>query len=382
MAFEELKQRQGMVWGSAPFELVADRISDVHRTVVEAVGEAGGKRWLDVACGTGGVAEPAARAGADVTGIDFAPALIETAKERAAGHGLDIDYRVGDAESLDADDASFDVVTSSFGVIFAPDQSRAAGELARVTRPGRHARRSRPGFPTAGSARCSRCSPRSSRRCPTRPGAPLDWGRQEHVEALLGDAFELAFENRTSIDLDESGESFWQFYVENFGPVKTLAGMLDDDRREELHRSLGRLLRDELPGERRYRVPARVASGDGHKALGLADRQEKGQAQPVPRPLGRPTERQGPDEVWPFSAVDRLAAQPQVVSVIGRIAVSRIRCVRGRVRTNRTISATSSPVIIPGRTSDVRPRPSSRAKSVATPPGQTFVQRTPFSRSS
>ena len=72
---------------------------------------------------------------------------------------------------------------------------------------------------------------------PDEAGAPLDWGREEHVEALLGQTFELAFENHTSVDTDESGESFWQFYAANFGPVKTLAGMLDDDRREELHRT-------------------------------------------------------------------------------------------------------------------------------------------------
>jgi len=234
MAFEELKQRQGVVWGSGPFELLADRMSDVHRAVVEAVGEAGGKRWLDVACGTGGVAEPAARAGADVTGIDFAPALIETAKERAAGQGLAIDYRVGDAESMDVDGASFDVVTSSFGVMFAPDQPRAAAELARVARPnGKLALAT--WLPDGGIGSMFQMLAPFQPPLPDGAGAPLDWGRQEHVEGLLGDAFDLSFETRISTDTGASGESIWQFYVENFGPVKTLAGMLDDGRREELH---------------------------------------------------------------------------------------------------------------------------------------------------
>src|SRR5512132_252343 len=136
MAFDELKQRQGVVWGAAPFEFCAETISDVHQVVVDAIGGADGERWLDVACGTGGVTELAARGGADVTGIDLAPALIETAKRRAAEQCLDIDYRVGDAENLEVGDASFDVVTSTFGVMFAPDQQRAAAELARVARPG------------------------------------------------------------------------------------------------------------------------------------------------------------------------------------------------------------------------------------------------------
>ena len=234
MAFEELKARQGVVWGSAPFEHVSDRISDVHQSVVEAVGAAGGRRWLDVACGTGGVAEPAARAGAEVTGIDLAPTLIETARERAAGQRLEIDYRVGDAESLDVDDASFDVVTSSFGVIFAPDQPRAAGELARVTRPGGTLALST-WIPDGGIGLMFQMLAPFQPPLPDGAGAPLDWGREEHVEQLLGGSFELGFENRTSVDRDASGESIWDFYVDNFGPVKTLSAMLDDDRREELH---------------------------------------------------------------------------------------------------------------------------------------------------
>src|SRR5262249_45375266 len=94
MAFEQLKERQSFVWGNAPFEEVADTIADVHRVVIDALGPAQGKQWLDVACGTGDLAEVAAAEGADVTGIDFAAPLIETAKRRAGEHGLDIDYSV------------------------------------------------------------------------------------------------------------------------------------------------------------------------------------------------------------------------------------------------------------------------------------------------
>jgi ubiquinone/menaquinone biosynthesis C-methylase UbiE len=155
MAFEELKQRQGVVWGSAPFENVADSLVDVHEGIVEAMQPAEGKRWLEVACGTGELASVAARRGASVVGVDLAPALIETAKRQAAADGLEIDYRVGDAENLDLEDTSFDVVTSTFGVMFAPDQPRAAAELTRVTKPG-----GRLGLATwgrrAASARCSR----------------------------------------------------------------------------------------------------------------------------------------------------------------------------------------------------------------------------------
>jgi 2-polyprenyl-3-methyl-5-hydroxy-6-metoxy-1,4-benzoquinol methylase len=95
MAFEQLKERQSFLWGNAPFEEVADTAADIHRAVVDALQPAHGKRWLDVACGTGQLAELAAAAGADVVGVDFAPPLIETARRRAQERGLDIDCRVG-----------------------------------------------------------------------------------------------------------------------------------------------------------------------------------------------------------------------------------------------------------------------------------------------
>src|SRR5919202_49561 len=101
MAFEELKQRQSAMWGSGPYERITETIADVHELVVERLAPQPGERWLDLACGTGAVSERAARAGADVTGIDLAPVLVETAQRRAHEHGLAIEYRVGDCERLD-----------------------------------------------------------------------------------------------------------------------------------------------------------------------------------------------------------------------------------------------------------------------------------------
>src|SRR5215217_2196602 len=122
MAFEELKQKHGVMWGSAPFENVSDTISDIHDLSFERLAPGAGERWLDVACGTGAVAERAARAGAKVTGVDLSPALIDTARERAREQGLEIDYRVGDCERLEElGDGSFDVVSSTCGVMFSPD---------------------------------------------------------------------------------------------------------------------------------------------------------------------------------------------------------------------------------------------------------------------
>jgi SAM-dependent methyltransferase len=183
-----------------------------------------------------GRALPARCAGAIVTGIDFAPVLIETAKRLAQEHGLDIDFRVGDAEQLEVDDASFDVVSSTFGVMFAPDHARAARELARVTKAG-----GRLGLatwtPEGGVGKLFQCTAKFQPPPPEGAGVPLDWGREEYVESLLGEAFGLRFERRVTTYRTGSGEDYWQFCVTNFGPVKAIAGSLDAEGREEFHQA-------------------------------------------------------------------------------------------------------------------------------------------------
>src|SRR6187200_638295 len=101
MAYEELKQRQSAMWGNGPYQRITETLGDIHELVIERLDPRPGDRWLDLACGTGAISERAAAAGANVTGVDLAPALIETAKERAREADLEIDYRVGDAENLD-----------------------------------------------------------------------------------------------------------------------------------------------------------------------------------------------------------------------------------------------------------------------------------------
>ncbi len=138
MAYEELKQRQSVMWGRGPYQRVTETLTDIHQLVVERLAPKPGDRWLDLACGTGAVAERAAAAGARVTGLDLAPVLIETAKERAAELGLEIEYVVADLERMPLADSSFDRVSSTCGIMFAPDHEAAARELARVTAPGCH----------------------------------------------------------------------------------------------------------------------------------------------------------------------------------------------------------------------------------------------------
>src|SRR6185503_13586719 len=124
------------MWGSGNYAAVADRILDAGEAVVERGGVGAGMDVLDVACGTGNATIPAAKAGARVTGLDFAPALVEIARERAADAMVEIDFLEGDAQELPFEDASFDRVVSTFGHMFAPDHRRTADEMKRVLKPG------------------------------------------------------------------------------------------------------------------------------------------------------------------------------------------------------------------------------------------------------
>src|SRR5688572_15589842 len=100
MAFEQLKTKQAVVWGSGPYEQISEHLAIAHEHLLRSVEARPGDRWLDVATGTGEIAIPAAQAGARVSGQDLAPALIEEARERARDAGVSIDFEVGDAESL------------------------------------------------------------------------------------------------------------------------------------------------------------------------------------------------------------------------------------------------------------------------------------------
>ena len=235
MAFEELKERQSRMWGNGPYQNVTDTIVDIHETVIERLQAQPGERWLDLACGTGAVSERAARAGARVTGVDLAPALIETATERAHAAGLEIDYRLGDCERLtEIEDGAFDVLSSTCGIMFAPDHAAAARELGRVTRPG--GRLALANWEADGGlGRMFKVmAPYQPAPAPG-VGSPFAWGDESNVEGLLGDAFELRFEHLVSTYRVASGEEYWQVFSSSYGPTKTLAESLDPDRREQLH---------------------------------------------------------------------------------------------------------------------------------------------------
>jgi ubiquinone/menaquinone biosynthesis C-methylase UbiE len=232
MAYEELKERQSVMWGNGPYERITATLGDIHDLVIERLAPAPGDRWLDLATGTGAIAERAAAAGASVTGIDLSPVLIETAKEQAAAKGIEIDYRVGDVERLDLPDAGFDKVSSTVGIMFAPDHEAAASELARVTAPGGRIALAN-WTPTGGLGKLFKVMAPYQPAPP--PSSPFDWGDEAKVRQLLGDAFELEIEERVSTFRTESGETYWDLFATSYGPTKTLADGLGD-RRDELQR--------------------------------------------------------------------------------------------------------------------------------------------------
>jgi ubiquinone/menaquinone biosynthesis C-methylase UbiE len=231
MAYEELKQRQSVMWGAGPYQRITETLVDIHEQVIGRLDPHPGRQWLDLACGTGAVAERAAALGASVTGIDLAPALVETARDRAAARGLDIDYRVGDCETLDVADERFDAVSSTCGVMFSPDHEATARELARVTRRGGRIALAN-WTPTGGLARMFQMMAPFQPAPP--PSSPFDWGSAPRVCELLGDWFELEFEEHDSTLRLPSGEDYWELFSTSYGPTKTLAESLGP-RREELH---------------------------------------------------------------------------------------------------------------------------------------------------
>jgi len=133
---ESLKTKLKTTWEAGDFAEIAKLIETAAEGFVNRLNIQPGSKVLDVACGSGNLAVVAAKKGADVTGVDIAENLIETAKKRAEAEGLTIKFEVGDAESMPYEDNTFDVVMTMFGAMFAPRPEVAASELVRVCKPG------------------------------------------------------------------------------------------------------------------------------------------------------------------------------------------------------------------------------------------------------
>ncbi len=249
MAFEALKEKQAAIWGAAPFEKVAGTIHDMHDDLVAHLEPTPGELWLDLACGTGEVAFRAVRAGAVVSASDLAPALIETAKAQASVLDLELTLEVADCEELPYEDASFDVVSSSVGIIFAPDHPRVASELARVVRPG-----GRIGFTAwrgeSGVGDIFRTMSPFAPPPPAGAGSPFQWGDESYVAERLGEWFDVRFVEGNSPHVDDDARAMWELFRDNYGPTFTLWSSLDEERRTELDAAMVELFERSRVGDR------------------------------------------------------------------------------------------------------------------------------------
>ena len=190
-----------------------------------------GDRFLDIATGTGEVALRAARLGAEVTGFDLAPALIEQARVKASHEGLEITWTEGNADALPYDDGGFDVVCSNFGIIFAPHAEATARELGRVCVAG-----GRLGLTTWKPNEGLHAIYSKLEEAGADPTE--DWGRAERVRQLLQDDFELRIEEGVWTLEGESPEDVWELMTSAAPPVKALVGRLDPDRLAEFRAAM------------------------------------------------------------------------------------------------------------------------------------------------
>ena len=217
---QALKERTRQTWSAGNYDAVAEGIWEAGERIVRAVDVRPGERVLDVAAGTGNAAIRAATAGGSVTALDLTPELFEAGRRRAAEAGVEIDWVEGDAEALPFEDASFDVVLSTFGVMFAPRHAVAAHEIARVLRSG-----GRIGIaswtPDGSVGHMFRTVGAELPPPPPVAEPPLAWGEPAHVEEIFaGTGIELRFEDEAlPINPDADLGEATAFYVESFGPL-------------------------------------------------------------------------------------------------------------------------------------------------------------------
>jgi len=230
---EEFKQRQRAMWSAGDYAALSEYIADVGERVVDRAGVEAGMDVLDVACGTGNAAFPAAQAGARVTGLDLVPELLEAGREKAAASGVEIEWVEGDAEELPFEDGSFDRVFSTFGHMFAPRHRRVADEMARVCRQG-GVIATCTWTPEGTVGEIFRASASYMPPPPEFASPPILWGSEDYVREIFGAvATNFEFERHSTTIEWESIEGFADFFMERFGPLVTARNLLGE-RFEEL----------------------------------------------------------------------------------------------------------------------------------------------------
>lgn len=233
---DEFKGQQRAMWAAGDYAPLSELIADVGERIVARVGVAPGLRVLDVACGTGNAALPAARAGATVTALDLVPELLAAGRRKAEAEGLELEWVEGDAEELPFPDDSYECVLSTFGHMFAPRHRRTADELARVCAPG--------GVlglccwtPEGVTGDVFRAAAPYQPPAPDYASPPLLWGTEDHVRAMFPDATGFEFERHSTTVEWESVESWADYFLDRFGPLVMARARLGDrfqDLRQEL----------------------------------------------------------------------------------------------------------------------------------------------------
>lgn len=229
MDFTELKKKQRATWALGEYDRIADGLTISTDQTLRVALIHPGERVLDLATGTGITAIAARERGAVVTAVDITPELLAVARSKASKAGFeDIDFREGDIEALPFADATFDVVVSTCGHMFAPDQLKVATELARVIRSG-----GRVVFlawtPEGGLGGWFRIT---NKHVPPPAGlaSPFNWGDPDKVRQLLGSAFrDITFTNGDCPQFGASPEDIWELFSTRYGPTVRAAASLQGD---------------------------------------------------------------------------------------------------------------------------------------------------------
>jgi ubiquinone/menaquinone biosynthesis C-methylase UbiE len=235
-----VKARQQATWASGDFAVIGTTLQIVGESLCEAVDLEAGSRVLDVACGNGNATLAAARRWCKVTGLDYVPALLDRAGERAVAEHLDVELVEGDAEQLPFEDAHFDVALSTFGVMFAPDQERAARELMRVVKPG-------------GKIGLSNWTPEGfvgqmlktvGQHVPPIKGvaSPVYWGTEARLAELFRGVRSVHVTRKEFAFRYESPAHFIDVFRRFYGPTFKAFGALEGEGQERLYADLVALI--------------------------------------------------------------------------------------------------------------------------------------------
>jgi ubiquinone/menaquinone biosynthesis C-methylase UbiE len=236
-----VKGRQQAMWASGDFAVIGTTLQIVGELLCEAVDLQAGERVLDVAAGNGNATLAAARRFAAVTSTDYGPALLERGRRRSEAEGFDVAFKVADAEDLPYPDASFNVVLSTFGVMFAPDHHQAASEMMRVCRKG-----GRIGLASwTPSGFLGQLFRVVAAYVPPPPGvrSPLLWGTEAHIQHLFQGSARIVHTPRHFAFRYRSPEHWVEVFRTYYGPVHKAFAALDAEKRAALDADLVALLR-------------------------------------------------------------------------------------------------------------------------------------------